>query len=299
VAENGGLTEPRSDASPRGGGFRFQRELTSLVAAPLLIWIIGWGPGWLLGALMALGAAAALWELLAMAEGKGLGVPKTLALALLAFLLLSFVLPLLPVTVAVFAVVLIIPAARIFSRRDLDSALPATAVSVLAILYVGLLAGAFIRLRLDFDTAGPKLIFFLLLTVWIGDAMAYYTGKNFGRTPLLPRVSPKKTVEGLAGGIAGSLITAAVIHFTFFPEFPLNHALAAAAILSLAGVVGDLVESAWKRSAGVKDSGSLIPGHGGFLDRLDSILFTAPVLYAYWYLLHYVNWYLLHEPFRL
>lgn len=285
MEENGGRTEPRPDAPPPRKGLRFTRELTSLVAAPLLIWTVGWGPAWLLAALMILGASAALWELLAMAERKGFPVQKVLSLGLFAFLMLSVLAPGLPVLVAVFAVLLVIPGARVFSRSEVDSALPASAVSVLAVLYVGLLSGAVIRLRIDFDTAGPKLIFFLLLTVWIGDAMAYYTGKNFGKTPLLPRVSPKKTVEGLIGGVAGSLITAAVIHFTFFPEFPLFHALAAAALLSVSGVVGDLVESAWKRSAGVKDSGSLLPGHGGFLDRLDSILFTAPVLYAYWYLL--------------
>jgi phosphatidate cytidylyltransferase len=285
VEEKGEGTEPRPEASPPGKGLRFKRELTSLVAAPLLIWTVGWGPAWFLAALMILGASAALWELLAMAEKKGFPVQKALSLGLFALLMLSFLAPGLPVLVIVFAVVLVIPGARVFSRSDLDSALPGTAVSVLAILYVGLLTGAFIRLRIDFAD-GPRLIFFLLLTVWIGAAMAYYTGKNLGRTPLLPRVSPKKTVEGLIGGVAGSLITAAVIHFTFFPEFPLFHALTAAALLSVSGVIGDLVESAWKRSAGVKDSGTLIPGHGGFLDRLDSILFTAPVLYAYWYLLH-------------
>jgi phosphatidate cytidylyltransferase len=286
VAENGGRTEPRPDASPQGGGLRFKRELTSLAAAPLLIWTIGWGPPWLLAALMILGASVALWELLAMGERKGFPIQKVLSLGLFAFLMLSFLTPTLPVALAVFAVLLVIPGARVFSRSDLDSALPGTAVSVLAILYVGFLSAAFIRLRIDFDTDGSRLIFFLLLTVWMGDAMAYYTGKNFGKTPLLPRVSPKKTVEGLIGGVVGSLLTAAAIHFTFFPQFPLGAALAAAALLSVSGVVGDLVESAWKRSAGVKDSGSLIPGHGGFLDRLDSILFAAPVLYAYWYLLH-------------
>ncbi len=106
------------------------------------------------------------------------------------------------------------------------------------------------------------------------------------RHRLSPRVSPKKTIEGGIGGLATSLLAAAIVHFTFFPEFPLMHALLAALLLSIAGVVGDLAESMWKRSAAVKDSGVLIPGHGGFLDRVDSILFTAPILYAYWFVLN-------------
>jgi phosphatidate cytidylyltransferase len=138
-----------------------------------------------------------------------------------------------------------------------------------------------VRLRNDFPD-GPNLVFFLLLVVWLGDAGAYYTGKRFGRTKLSPRISPKKTVEGLIGGVMMSIITAVVIHLTFFPEFPMLAAIVMGAVLSVAGVIGDLAESMWKRSAAVKDSGSLIPGHGGFLDRFDSILFTAPILYVYW-----------------
>lgn len=269
---------------------RFTREITSVIAAPVLIWIVGWTPGLVMAALVAIAAVIGLWEFLTMGEKKGLPVQKALSTFLLLLLLATFLLPV-SVEIAVFAILLLIPMAYVFSASDLAEALPGSAVCVLGILYIGLLSGALMRLRIDFDPNGSKLIFFLLLVVWAGDSLAYYTGRKFGRTKLLPRVSPKKTVEGLLGGVAGSLIAAAIIHFTFFDEFPLVHALIAAALLSLAGVVGDLAESAWKRSAAIKDSGTIIPGHGGVLDRLDSILFTAPVLYAYWFLLH--------EPIRL
>src|SRR5262249_41692298 len=106
-----------------------------------------------------------------------------------------------------------------------------------------------------------------------------------GRRKLSPRISPKKTIEGAIGGTAVAILTAVVIHFTFFPEFPLVHAVIGGIVLSLAGMIGDLAESVWKRSAAVKDSGTLIPGHGGFLDRFDSVFFTAPVLYVYWVLI--------------
>ena len=110
-------------------------------------------------------------------------------------------------------------------------------------------------------------------------------GKTLGRHKMSPRISPKKTIEGGIGGIVASIITALVIHFTFFKTFPLVHAIIAGVLLSVAGMIGDLAESMWKRSAAVKDSGTLIPGHGGFLDRFDSILFTAPILYCYWTLI--------------
>ncbi|HEX8254113.1 MAG TPA: phosphatidate cytidylyltransferase, partial [Thermoanaerobaculia bacterium] len=117
------------------------------------------------------------------------------------------------------------------------------------------------------------------------DIAAFYVGRTFGKHKLSPRISPKKTIEGLLGGVAASVIAAVVIHFTFFDRFPLHHAIIAGIILSVAGVIGDLAESMWKRSADVKDSGTLLPGHGGFLDRFDSILFTAPILYCYWTLI--------------
>ncbi|MBW3671725.1 MAG: phosphatidate cytidylyltransferase [Acidobacteria bacterium] len=270
---------------------RFTREITSFVAGPVLVLIVGWAPGLVVAAVITLVAAIALWEFLSMGEKKGLPIQKVLSMILLLILLTSFLLPAFPVEAAILAVLMLIPMAYVFSRSDLSAALPASAVCVLGILYVGLLSGAMMGLRLHFEPHGSDLLFFLLLVVWAGDALAYYTGRKFGKTRLLPRVSPKKTVEGLLGGVAGSLITAAVIQLTFFGEFPLVHALICAALVSLSGVVGDLAESAWKRSAEIKDSGTIIPGHGGILDRTDSILFAAPVLYAYWYLLH--------GPFRL
>jgi phosphatidate cytidylyltransferase len=195
----------------------------------------------------------------------------------------AFILPDLSVELGMFTALLLIPAWYVIARKDLESSLPSSAIAVLATLYVGMLGGSLIRLRADF-ASGWKLIFYLLLVVWLGDAGAYYVGKSLGKHKLSPRISPKKTVEGLAGGIATSIIAAVVVHLTFFKELPLLHAIISGMILSVAGVIGDLAESMWKRSAAVKDSGTLIPGHGGFLDRFDSIFFTAPILYSYWFL---------------
>ena len=266
---------------------KFAREITALVAAAPAIWIIGWSPALVFDAAISACALLALYELLILGRKKGFHLPVVLCLLVAAFILAAFVLEPISVEMGVFVALLLIPASYVFMQGSLDEALPSSAIAVMATLYVGMLGGSLIRMRGDFPGDGPKLIFFLLLVVWLGDAGAYYTGKTFGRHKLSPRISPKKTIEGLAGGIITSVITAVIIHFTFFPNFPLLHAIIAGVILSCSGVVGDLAESMWKRSADVKDSGTLIPGHGGFLDRFDSIFFTAPILYTYWHILQH------------
>lgn len=263
---------------------RFAREITALIAAPIAIWIIGWSHEYVFDAAIAIVAILAMYEFLDLGRHKGYDLPIPLCIVIMLILIAAFVIEDISVEFGVFAALLIIPASYVFSKRNLEDSLPSSAIAVLATTYVGMLSGSLIRLRNDFPE-GWKLVFFLLLVVWLGDSGAYYVGKTFGKHKLSPRISPKKTVEGLAGGIATSVIAAIVIHFTFFPKFPLLHAIIAGVILSFAGVVGDLAESMWKRSADVKDSGTLLPGHGGFLDRFDSILFTAPILYCYWTLI--------------
>jgi phosphatidate cytidylyltransferase len=113
------------------------------------------------------------------------------------------------------------------------------------------------------------------------DTGAYYVGKNFGKHKLVPKISPGKTWEGVAGGIALSIAFAALASFWFFPELPYKFSLPLAAVMSVVGLFGDLAESAMKRGAGTKDTATILPGHGGLLDRLDSLLFNAPVIYYF------------------
>ena len=267
---------------------KYTRELTTLVMAPVTIYIVGWSNAYVFDGAVALIASLALYELLLLGRRKGYTVPVPLCILVMLFIIAAFNLEPISVEMGVFVTLLVVPAAYVFNGADLDQALPSSAIAVAGTLYVGMLGGSMIRLRSDFPAdVGPKLVFFLLLVVWLGDAGAYYVGKQFGRHQLSPRISPKKTIEGLAGGITTSVIAAIVIHYTFFPTFPLVHAIIAGALLSALGVVGDLAESMWKRSAAVKDSGTLIPGHGGFLDRFDSIFYTTPVLYVYWVLLQH------------
>jgi phosphatidate cytidylyltransferase len=262
-----------------------KRELTALVAAPVAIWMVGWAHPYVFDAAMALIAALALYEFLDLGKQKGYHLPIPLCIAIMLFIIAAFILEPISVEMGVFVALLLIPGSYVFSRSvNLEQALPSSAIAVLATLYVGMLGGSLIRLHDDFAD-GAKLVYFLLLVVWLGDTGAYYFGRTFGKHKLSPRISPKKTVEGLIGGVIFSVATALIIHFTFFKNFPLLHAIIAGVILSVAGVIGDLAESMWKRSADVKDSGTLIPGHGGFLDRFDSIFYTTPILYVYWFLI--------------
>ena len=263
-----------------------KRELTALVLSPIAIYIIGWSHRYVFDGVVAAIAALALYEFLTLGNRKGFEVHIPVSLILMLVIIAAFVFPVISIVFAVFLTLLVLPGSFVFSRFALENVLSGSAIAVMATLYVGMLGGSLIRLRGDFPAAiGPKLVFFLLLVVWLGDAGAYYFGKALGRHPLAPRVSPKKTVEGFVAGIVVAIIAAVAVHFTFFPLFPLQHAVIAGVILSAAGAVGDLAESMWKRSAAVKDSGSLIPGHGGFLDRFDSVFYTAPILYAYWVLI--------------
>ena len=267
---------------------KYTRELTAAVLSPIAIYVIGWSHAYVFDATIALIAAGALYEFLSLGRRKGYSVPMALCILVMLFIIAAFVLEPISVEMGVFIALLVLPASFVFSRGALEEALPSSAIAVMATLYVGMLGGSLIRLRNDFtdlQRTGPKLVFFLVLVVWLGDAGAYYVGKRFGKHLLSPRISPKKTIEGLVGGIAVSVLTAVIVHFTFFPAFPLTHAIIAGIILSIAGVIGDLAESMWKRSAAVKDSGALFPGHGGLLDRFDSVFYTVPILYVYWVLI--------------
>ncbi len=129
--------------------------------------------------------------------------------------------------------------------------------------------------------SGDLLIFFVILVTWAADTGGYYIGASIGRRPISPRLSPKKTIEGFMAGMIFSIVLAVISHFWFLPLLRIQDCIIIGILLTCVGLLGDLAESAFKRSAGVKDSGALIPGHGGILDRIDSLLLTAPAFYYY------------------
>ena len=169
-------------------------------------------------------------------------------------------------------------------QEDQSEALTTVAIRLVGILYIGLPGSYLIGVRM-LDSAIPllpaKLLTLFFIVIFAGDTGAYYTGRTLGRHKLAPRISPGKTWEGVAGGLAGNIVATLIAHFTFFPELPVVDAITLALVMGILGITGDLCESMIKRGAKAKDAGSLIPGHGGLLDRLDSMLFNAPIIYYY------------------
>jgi phosphatidate cytidylyltransferase len=169
----------------------------------------------------------------------------------------------------------------LLARVELKLFLGSVSATIFGALYLGFLLGYTVEMRLEAET-GPGLIFFVCLIVWAGDTAAYYVGRSLGKHLLAPSVSPKKTWEGAAANVAAGVLAAAIARWTFLPSLRWMDVVAAGLLVSVVGQFGDLFESAIKRGAAVKDSSSLLPGHGGILDRLDSLIFSGPVFYYYY-----------------
>lgn len=271
--------EPAQTVHKAGARFDLRRIYTVLLVVPLLYGAIRYLPAAVFTGIVAVAAGLSLYELYRLclpAASRSLSVGIGL-LGCMALIVGPHQPALVPAGLLVAVVaVLSIP---VLLEVPLADSLKEAALVVTGMLYIGLTLSFLVLLRLLQD--GESLLFFLLLVTWAADTGAYYVGTLYGRRKLAPKISPKKTVEGLAGGFVGAAIVACVARWTFLAEFSLVDTLILAVLLTAAGVWGDLVESAIKRSAGVKDSGGLLPGHGGMLDRLDSLLFTAPAFYYY------------------
>jgi phosphatidate cytidylyltransferase len=267
---------------------KFQREVTAAVLIPAVLAVLVFAPTWAFSVLVAAATAVALLEFYRLLEGAGWIVPRAAGLALFFALLAAAHLALPGALLACTAATLLaLPTLVLFASPAEALLLPSSAGAVFATLYVALGASAVIGLR----ARGWEPVVFLLAVVWAGDSAAYYVGRTWGKRRLAPVVSPKKTWEGLWGQLAGGTLfgggTAAVFLAAARPSPGAAGAGAASAVLAGAllgllvsgtAAVGDLVESGFKRSVSVKDSGGLLPGHGGLLDRLDSLLYASPVL---------------------
>jgi phosphatidate cytidylyltransferase len=266
-----------------------KRELAAAVAIPIVLAILFLLPPIAFDLLVVAIALATLWEFFRIAEKTGLPVAKTVGLASGLAVLLSIGIPLAGTDrsrldgaawagVALTSV-LLAAVAPLFAGVDIRAALGGASGTVFGVVSIALPATAMCYLRL----VSPRAVLLLFLIVWGCDSFAYYTGRAMGRRKLAPRVSPNKTWEGTLGGLAGATLIGAAGGLWLVPALGPAWGAAAGALASSAGQVGDLVESLWKRGAGVKDSGTFLPGHGGFYDRIDSLLFAGPVLAAILY----------------
>ena len=176
-----------------------------------------------------------------------------------------------------------VTALTLWTKRPLVETLPAASISSSGLLLIALPLSFAVRLH-GWNGAGPRLLLFALAITWAGDTVAYFVGRAVGKHPFAPHLSPKKTWEGAVASFAGSLLIGFAL--SGWLHAPVPHLLAMAGVGNVAGQAGDLLESAYKRSAGVKDSGALLPGHGGILDRIDALILAIPAVWYYWILVY-------------
>jgi phosphatidate cytidylyltransferase len=249
-----------------------KRVLTALALVPFVVWLVLKADPWIFLGILSVVACLCYREYSDIAAGYGFG---ELGVAGYGAGILLLVRPDLPAAaITGLAIVVLILVMR---DADLANSLPRAALLITGIVYV---FGCWTFARGLRDVSPHWLMYGLLLN-WVGDIGAYYIGRPFGKHKLAPRVSPKKSWEGSIASVVASVAVGSLYLWRFIPGVPLWQAVLLTAVANIAGQLGDLAESAMKRGAKVKDSGGLLPGHGGFLDRVDSTLFALPVIYAY------------------
>jgi phosphatidate cytidylyltransferase len=258
------------------------RVLTALAAAPLVVGIAYWG-GWAFGLLVAAIALAAQFELYTLAEDAGLHPQKTWGAVLGGLLVLQPLWPAAGPMVLLIGTVLVALLPFVFRR---DTLLGSLAVTVLGAFYPAALLSFLVRLRVARgaevgDSEAFYLVLLTLLLVWASDIFAYYVGRAVGRHALAPNISPNKTWEGALGGLLAAIGIAVAFKLTLGPFLAWGHLAVLVVIGGVIGPFGDLAESQLKRASGADDSSTLLPGHGGFLDRFDAMAITAPLVYLY------------------
>lgn len=271
------------------------RIITALVALPVLIASIvlpSYFPQavWLFVAIAALALAAGLFEFYSLTKKLELKADAAVGYLGAAALFIGFVFDapakspdLILLTLALFLIVALVTQTFRF-QVNFSKMLAGVGVTVLGVLYVAFLGGFLISTRVGFETQpylSTHLLGYFFLVLMGSDTGAYFAGRAFGKHKLAPKISPGKTVEGLIGGIIAAAAFAALSTFWFFPELPYLFSVPLAMVMAIVGVLGDLAESAMKRGSDTKDAASILPGHGGLLDRLDSLLLNAPILYYF------------------
>jgi len=274
-------------ASPKPASNLLVRLVTGFIGAPLILLLLYLGPAWGWLVFVAVAAAIGAYELFGMthpedrvAQVLGVALTEIVIGALWFFTADARVLLTLLVAAPIVGMLLVL-----VRLGDIHTSAVRVMANTFGPLYVGGALGAIILLRRDGDDLGPHagagFVVLALSLAWASDTGAYFAGRFLGKHKLYEAVSPKKTVEGALGGLAASLLSAVVAHFWFLPALPLGEGAVLALVAGGLGQAGDLGESLLKRSFGVKDSGGIVPGHGGILDRVDALLITGSMTYLY------------------
>jgi phosphatidate cytidylyltransferase len=274
------------------------RIFTALVLIPIVLALVWWGPAWLLAAIAALFAILALIEFFDLGERiamrpfrkwtivcaaglfyaqYSLGLVETHSLAEGYSIVRSAAGGVLSIEAVLLVFIFGAVAIGLVTRWALHEVLPALSISSAGLLFVVLPFSYLVRIN-ELNLVGRKLVLFTLCLVWAGDILAYFVGRGLGRVPMAPALSPNKTWEGALGNLLASLLVG--VFFAKWLEVDAVQMLVIAGLANIAGQMGDLIESAWKRGAVVKDSSNLLPGHGGVLDRIDSLILASPVVWA-------------------
>ena len=256
-----------------------ERFLTSIVAIPIVAGIVYYGSPELFLFFVTAVILMGVYEYFAIIDRIGVGGLRIPGIALSLMLLLSFHFNRNFMLEWGLVASVILFAAWFLQENNIKIALDQISFTLFGILYVAGLGGYYLLIRNLED--GSTLVFCLLLIVWLGDIAAYCWGKYFGKKPLAPIVSPNKTMEGAVAGLAGSLVAGFIVGYWFLGHIAMIHCLLVALLCGTIGQFGDLTESLLKRYANIKDSGNILPGHGGVLDRIDSLLFAGPAFYCY------------------
>ncbi len=257
-----------------------KRWITALIAIPLLLVIICFGSEAVFALFITALVVAAMVEYNDLVFDKGRRQERVISI----FLALCVMGATYTGGPALALAVLIVAIPGMFGLLLLQSDNSSADLKILknsffGVFFVALMMSHFILIR--GDDAGVVWIFFLIIMAFSSDVIAYYTGSTWGRRKLIPRVSAGKTVEGALGGMAGCVACCTIYGLIFLPDLWFGHAMIMGFLGSIFGILGDLSESVIKRASMAKDSGSLLPGHGGVLDRLDSFIFMAPFVYYY------------------
>lgn len=269
-----------------GPGFKAnlaRRVLTALIALPILLAALLLGPPLLGGTVVLAALLLGLWEFFSLLEARGLVPYRVTGAVMMLAIFVEVVTRLDWVGPPLWPMVALVSLTALLLRvGDFTATVPAAALTLLGATYLGALGGTIAGLRLlEPQIVAPWRLVLLLAIIMGADTAAFFVGSAMGRRKLAPGISPSKTIEGAAGGLLGGVGAALAVWAAGLPGVPAWHAGLLGGVVAILGMLGDLLESLLKRWAGVKDSGRLFPGHGGMLDRLDSLLFGAPALYYY------------------